>query len=162
MRTWHVVFRLKYIERNSRSSVLAGLRCWLWGQGLCGQISWWPWWENWQKVGALLIVVFTLHFRLCLTTVLTNAFFFSFYRDTARLVIRKIQFAPTNTGSGQKAELCKSFMMSDKPVLLEAALDKDVCNIKANVFFGLIACIFQLNVFFSLKTDLLPWWSHPY
>ncbi|XP_036451388.1 arrestin 3a, retinal (X-arrestin) [Colossoma macropomum] len=47
-------------------------------------------------------------------------------KDTARLVIRKIQFAPDNTGSGQKAEICKSFMMSDKPVLLEATLDKDI------------------------------------
>ncbi|KAL7848524.1 hypothetical protein AOLI_G00232420 [Acnodon oligacanthus] len=47
-------------------------------------------------------------------------------KDTARLVIRKIQFAPDNTGSGQKAEICKSFMMSDKPVLLEASLDKDI------------------------------------
>ncbi|TRY99286.1 hypothetical protein DNTS_022834, partial [Danionella cerebrum] len=47
-------------------------------------------------------------------------------KDTCRLVIRKIQFAPNNTGSGQKAELCKSFMMSDKPVLLEASLDKEI------------------------------------
>ncbi|XP_056323497.1 arrestin 3a, retinal (X-arrestin) [Danio aesculapii] len=47
-------------------------------------------------------------------------------KDTCRLVIRKIQFAPDNTGSGQKAELCKSFMMSDKPVLLEASLDKEI------------------------------------
>uniref|UniRef100_A0A9J7Z6X8 Arrestin-C n=1 Tax=Cyprinus carpio carpio TaxID=630221 RepID=A0A9J7Z6X8_CYPCA len=46
-------------------------------------------------------------------------------KDTCRLVIRKIQFAPDNTGSGQKAELCKSFMMSDKPVFLEASLDKE-------------------------------------
>ncbi|XP_051973618.1 arrestin-C-like [Xyrauchen texanus] len=47
-------------------------------------------------------------------------------KDTCRLVIRKIQFAPDNTGSGQKAELCKSFMMSDKPVYLEAFLEKDI------------------------------------
>uniref|UniRef100_A0A8C2EUX3 Arrestin-C n=1 Tax=Cyprinus carpio TaxID=7962 RepID=A0A8C2EUX3_CYPCA len=47
-------------------------------------------------------------------------------KDTCRLVIRKIQFAPDNTGSGQKAELCKSFMMSDKPVFLEASLDKEI------------------------------------
>ncbi|TTW73461.1 EH domain-binding protein 1-like protein 1 [Bagarius yarrelli] len=45
--------------------------------------------------------------------------------DTCRLIIRKSQFAPLNTGAGQKAELCKSFMLSDKPLLLEASLDKD-------------------------------------
>ncbi|KAK1800612.1 hypothetical protein P4O66_005820, partial [Electrophorus voltai] len=48
------------------------------------------------------------------------------HRDTCRLIIRKVQFAPDNTGSGQKAEICKTFMMSDKPVLLEAFLDKDI------------------------------------
>lgn len=47
-------------------------------------------------------------------------------RDTARLVIRKIQFAPSKVGNGPKAEICKSFMMSDKPVHLEASMDKDV------------------------------------
>ncbi|XP_026863573.1 arrestin 3a, retinal (X-arrestin) [Electrophorus electricus] len=47
-------------------------------------------------------------------------------KDTCRLIIRKVQFAPDNTGSGQKAEICKTFMMSDKPVLLEAFLDKDI------------------------------------
>ncbi|XP_076874420.1 arrestin 3a, retinal (X-arrestin) [Brachyhypopomus gauderio] len=47
-------------------------------------------------------------------------------KDTCRLIIRKVQFAPDNTGSGQKAEICKNFMMSDKPVLLEATLNKDI------------------------------------
>ncbi|XP_029956265.1 arrestin 3a, retinal (X-arrestin) [Salarias fasciatus] len=47
-------------------------------------------------------------------------------KDTARLVIRKIQFAPTQVGAGPKAELCKSFMMSDKPVHLEASMEKDL------------------------------------
>lgn len=47
-------------------------------------------------------------------------------RDTARLVIRKIQYAPSQVGSGPKADICKSFMMSDKPVHLEASMEKDV------------------------------------
>lgn len=47
-------------------------------------------------------------------------------RDTARLVIRKIQFAPSQVGAGPKADICKSFMMSDKPVHLEASMEKDV------------------------------------
>uniref|UniRef100_A0A8C4DEJ9 Arrestin-C n=1 Tax=Dicentrarchus labrax TaxID=13489 RepID=A0A8C4DEJ9_DICLA len=46
-------------------------------------------------------------------------------KDTARLVIRKIQYAPSQAGAGPKAEICKSFMMSDKPVHLEASLEKD-------------------------------------
>ncbi|KAE8287316.1 Arrestin-C Cone arrestin [Larimichthys crocea] len=47
-------------------------------------------------------------------------------KDTARLIIRKIQYAPSQVGAGPKAELCKSFMMSDKPVHVEASLDKDL------------------------------------
>lgn len=57
----------------------------------------------------------------------TNIFsIFLFDRDTARLIIRKIQYAPSQVGAGPKAEICKSFMMSDKPVHLEAAMEKDV------------------------------------
>lgn len=48
------------------------------------------------------------------------------FRDTCRLLIRKSQYAPLNTGTGQRAELCKSFMLSDKSLLLEASLEKDV------------------------------------
>lgn len=47
-------------------------------------------------------------------------------RDTARLIIRKIQYAPSQVGAGPKADICKSFMMSDKPVHLEASTEKDV------------------------------------
>uniref|UniRef100_A0AAQ5ZB73 Arrestin-C n=1 Tax=Amphiprion ocellaris TaxID=80972 RepID=A0AAQ5ZB73_AMPOC len=47
-------------------------------------------------------------------------------KDTARLIIRKIQYAPSQVGAGPKAEICKSFMMSDKPVHLEASMEKDL------------------------------------
>ncbi|XP_047462887.1 arrestin 3a, retinal (X-arrestin) [Mugil cephalus] len=47
-------------------------------------------------------------------------------KDTARLIIRKIQFAPSEVGAGPKADICKSFMMSDKPVHLEASMEKDL------------------------------------
>uniref|UniRef100_A0A8C6LDM9 Arrestin-C n=1 Tax=Nothobranchius furzeri TaxID=105023 RepID=A0A8C6LDM9_NOTFU len=47
-------------------------------------------------------------------------------KDTARLVIRKIQYAPSHVGAGPKADVCKSFMMSDKPVHLEASMEKDL------------------------------------
>ncbi|XP_071762304.1 arrestin 3a, retinal (X-arrestin) [Centroberyx gerrardi] len=47
-------------------------------------------------------------------------------KDTARLIIRKVQYAPNQVGAGPKANICKSFMMSDKPVHLEASLEKDL------------------------------------
>lgn len=43
-----------------------------------------------------------------------------------RLVIRKVQFAPLNLGPAPKAETTKQFIMSDKPLYLEASLDKEV------------------------------------
>ncbi|XP_071402055.1 arrestin 3a, retinal (X-arrestin) [Centroberyx affinis] len=46
-------------------------------------------------------------------------------KDTARLIIRKVQYAPSQVGAGPKANICKGFMMSDKPVHLEASLEKD-------------------------------------
>jgi len=47
-------------------------------------------------------------------------------KDRARLIVRKIQFAPSQVGDGPKAEICKSFMMSDKPVHLEISMAKDL------------------------------------
>ncbi|KAM9846434.1 arrestin 3a, retinal (X-arrestin) [Aulostomus maculatus] len=47
-------------------------------------------------------------------------------KDTARLIIRKIQYAPSQVGEGPKADICKSFMMSDKPVHLEVSMEKDL------------------------------------
>ncbi|XP_071381344.1 arrestin-C-like, partial [Centroberyx affinis] len=46
-------------------------------------------------------------------------------KDTCRLMIRKIQFAPSNSKGGPKADITKQFMMTDKPVHLEASLEKD-------------------------------------
>lgn len=50
------------------------------------------------------------------------------FRDTCRLRIRKIQFAPETNKSGPKADITKQFIMSDKPVHLEASLEKEVGN----------------------------------
>uniref|UniRef100_A0A8C7U9T8 Arrestin-C n=1 Tax=Oncorhynchus mykiss TaxID=8022 RepID=A0A8C7U9T8_ONCMY len=48
-------------------------------------------------------------------------------KDTARMTVRKIQFAPDETGApGPRADICKSFMMSDKPVHLQASLEKEI------------------------------------
>ena len=43
-----------------------------------------------------------------------------------RLAIRKVQFAPEEKGVQPSAEVEKEFLMSDKPVSLEASLDKNV------------------------------------
>ena len=43
-----------------------------------------------------------------------------------RLIIRKIQFAPLKTGPAPKSETTRQFMLSDKPLHLEASLDKEV------------------------------------
>lgn len=58
-------------------------------------------------------------------------------RDTCRLMIRKIQFAPANNKAGGKADLSKQFMMSDKPVHLEASLEKEVLENIPNAFLPL-------------------------
>ncbi|XP_059206980.1 arrestin-C-like [Centropristis striata] len=47
-------------------------------------------------------------------------------KQKARLIVRKIQFAPSKVSSGPKADICKSFMMSDKPVHVEASMEKDL------------------------------------
>lgn len=41
-------------------------------------------------------------------------------------MIKKIQFAPATNKPGPTAEISKQFMMSDKPVHLEAAIEKEV------------------------------------
>lgn len=43
-------------------------------------------------------------------------------------MIRKIQFAPATNKPGPKADITKQFIMSDKPVHLEASLEKEVRN----------------------------------
>lgn len=43
-----------------------------------------------------------------------------------RLVIRKVQYAPEKPGPQPMAETTRQFLMSDKPLHLEASLDKEV------------------------------------
>ncbi|NXY38644.1 ARRC protein, partial [Pomatorhinus ruficollis] len=47
-------------------------------------------------------------------------------RNSVRLIIRKVQFAPAQTGPAPKAETTRQFMMSDKPLHLEASLDREI------------------------------------
>ncbi|KAJ7320461.1 hypothetical protein JRQ81_019972 [Phrynocephalus forsythii] len=47
-------------------------------------------------------------------------------RNSVRLVIRKVQYAPERPGPQPMAETTRQFLMSDKPLHLEASLDKEV------------------------------------
>uniref|UniRef100_A0A670Z1D1 Arrestin-C n=1 Tax=Pseudonaja textilis TaxID=8673 RepID=A0A670Z1D1_PSETE len=47
-------------------------------------------------------------------------------KNSVRLVIRKVQFAPTLTSPSPKTQITRQFMMSDKPLHLEASMDKEV------------------------------------
>ncbi|XP_017163624.1 beta-arrestin-1 [Poecilia reticulata] len=48
-------------------------------------------------------------------------------RNSVRLVIRKVQYAPEKPGPQPTAETTRQFLMSDKPLHLEASLDKELC-----------------------------------
>uniref|UniRef100_A0A3Q1F0B2 Beta-arrestin-1 n=1 Tax=Acanthochromis polyacanthus TaxID=80966 RepID=A0A3Q1F0B2_9TELE len=48
-------------------------------------------------------------------------------RNSVRLVIRKVQYAPEKAGPQPTAETTRQFLMSDKPLHLEASLDKELC-----------------------------------
>ncbi|XP_039520621.1 arrestin 3b, retinal (X-arrestin) isoform X1 [Pimephales promelas] len=47
-------------------------------------------------------------------------------KDTCRLIIRKIQYAPNEITAGPKADLNKQFMTADKPIHLEASMEKEL------------------------------------
>jgi len=47
-------------------------------------------------------------------------------RNSVRLAIRKVQFAPDKKGPQPRAEAKKQFLMSDKSLCVEATLDKDL------------------------------------
>lgn len=48
------------------------------------------------------------------------------YRDTCRLIIRKIQYAPNELAAGPKSDISKQFMTADKPIHMEVSMDKEV------------------------------------
>ncbi|XP_053329986.1 arrestin-C [Spea bombifrons] len=47
-------------------------------------------------------------------------------RNTVSLIIRKVQYAPEITGPAPHADITRQFMMSDRPLQLEASLDKEL------------------------------------
>jgi len=54
------------------------------------------------------------------------SYYWPFHRNSVRLVIRKVQYAPEKPGPQPMAETTRQFLMSDKPLHLEASLDKEV------------------------------------
>lgn len=48
------------------------------------------------------------------------------FRNSVRLVIRKVQYAPEKPGPQPMVETTRSFLMSDRSLHLEASLDKEV------------------------------------
>lgn len=53
-------------------------------------------------------------------------------------MIRKIQFAPASNKAGPKADIAKQFMMTDKPLNVEASLEKEVHQSLQTLIFGMI------------------------
>lgn len=51
---------------------------------------------------------------------------FLFRRNSVRLAIRKIMYAPSKQGEQPSVEVSKEFMMSPNKLHLEASLDKEV------------------------------------
>jgi len=47
-------------------------------------------------------------------------------KNTVRLAIRKVQFAPIRQAPQPTQEVQKNFVLSDKPINLEATLDKEL------------------------------------
>ncbi|NXP80931.1 ARRB1 protein, partial [Ramphastos sulfuratus] len=57
-------------------------------------------------------------------------------RNSVRLVIRKVQYAPERPGPQPMAETTRQFLMSDKPLHLEASLDKEWAGVRVAVGKG--------------------------
>ncbi|XP_073676782.1 arrestin 3b, retinal (X-arrestin) [Garra rufa] len=47
-------------------------------------------------------------------------------KDTCRLIIRKIQYAPNELAAGPKTDVNKQFITADKPIHLEASMEKEL------------------------------------
>lgn len=76
-----------------------------------------------------------------------------------RLVIRKVQYAPERPGPQPMAETTRQFLMSDKPLHLEASLDKEVGKDWGMYADGVTLGISPSSLLCS-STDLLPRGAH--
>lgn len=76
-----------------------------------------------------------------------------------RLVIRKVQYAPERPGPQPMAETTRQFLMSDKPLHLEASLDKEVGK-DWGVYTGGVTLGISPSSLFCSPTDILPRGAH--
>ncbi|KAM6953168.1 arrestin 3b, retinal (X-arrestin) [Aplochiton taeniatus] len=89
-------------------------------------------------------------------------------KDTCRLIIRKIQFAPAKTAAGPKAEISKQFMMSDKPIHLEASIEKELyyhgeaIPVKVKINNETTKVVKKINVTIDQKTDVVLYCKDKY
>ncbi|KAJ3589367.1 hypothetical protein NHX12_010212 [Muraenolepis orangiensis] len=89
-------------------------------------------------------------------------------KDSARLIIRKIQFSPDQAGAGPKAELCRNFMTSDKPVHLEASMDRDIyfhgdsIPIRIKVHNETTKTVKNIKITVDQLTDIILYSAHKY
>ncbi len=57
----------------------------------------------------------------------------SLFRNSVRLAIRKVMYAPSKPGEQPSVEVSKEFMMSPSKLHLECSLDKEVSWGKADL-----------------------------
>uniref|UniRef100_A0A3B1IPX8 S-arrestin n=1 Tax=Astyanax mexicanus TaxID=7994 RepID=A0A3B1IPX8_ASTMX len=57
---------------------------------------------------------------------LSLIFYHTFCRSTVTLMIRKVQYAPDETGPAPTVSITRDFLMSDKPMHVEGSLEKQI------------------------------------
>ncbi|KAK9402653.1 beta-arrestin-1 [Crotalus adamanteus] len=88
-------------------------------------------------------------------------------RNSVRLVIRKVQYAPERPGPQPMAETTRQFLMSDKPLHLEASLDKEIyyhgepINVNVHVTNNTNKMVKKIKISGNREASpVLRWW-HP-
>uniref|UniRef100_A0A673KWB8 Arrestin-C n=1 Tax=Sinocyclocheilus rhinocerous TaxID=307959 RepID=A0A673KWB8_9TELE len=89
-------------------------------------------------------------------------------RDTCRLIIRKIQYAQNELAAGPKTDLNKQFITADKPIHVEASMEKelyyhgDPIPIKVKVNNETSKVVKKIKISIQQITDVLLYSSDKY
>ncbi|XP_062855896.1 arrestin 3b, retinal (X-arrestin) [Trichomycterus rosablanca] len=89
-------------------------------------------------------------------------------KDTCRLIIRKIQFAPDRLQAGPKMNICKQFMMSDKAIYLDASIEKEVyyhgdpVHVKVKVINNTNKVVQKMTIIIEQTTDVVLYSADKY
>uniref|UniRef100_A0A8C2Q3X8 Arrestin-C n=1 Tax=Cyprinus carpio TaxID=7962 RepID=A0A8C2Q3X8_CYPCA len=89
-------------------------------------------------------------------------------KDTCRLIIRKIQYAPNELAAGPKTDLNKQFITADKPIHVEASMEKelyyhgDPIPIKVKVNNETSKVVKKIKISIHQITDVLLYSSDKY